>query len=324
MASQVVTGNALARFRPILYSAAGAVSPDHHQLASRGAEGGPSCGLHAPSWLPSLPGYSSRRRARPTSSTATGSLSTPRPISRAACSATTRSPPSRPPAATAMPDTRPIGRRRITRTPSRTWWGAGTPRRRVTAATPSRRRAAGWPRPRAGASSPTAPTRTSSARAATARAPSTSSSPRTGASGRWPGSRSPSRTTAARGATGVHTPFAEEWATSGHAVIVQPAVNSTNAECKNCHDGKTVLRAWGVVTNYEEKDSTGYSAATCAVCHNPHGSPNTHQLRFPIDTPDPDQNLCMKCHLRRGEPTPGSSTPHGVQGFVVLGTGGYR
>jgi predicted CXXCH cytochrome family protein len=124
--------------------------------------------------------------------------------------------------------------------------------------------------------------------------------------------------------TGVHTPFAEEWATSGHAVIVQPAVNSTNAECKNCHDGKTVLRAWGVVTNYEEKDSTGYSAATCAVCHNPHGSPNTHQLRFPIDTPDPDQNLCMKCHLRRGEPTPGSSTPHGVQGFVVLGTGGYR
>ncbi len=124
--------------------------------------------------------------------------------------------------------------------------------------------------------------------------------------------------------TGVHTPFAEEWATSGHAVIVSAAVNNTNAECKNCHDGKTVLKAWGVNTNYVEKDSTGFSAATCAVCHNPHGSPNKAQLRFPINTPDPDQNLCMKCHLRRGEPTAGSSTPHGVQGFVVLGTGGYR
>ncbi len=124
--------------------------------------------------------------------------------------------------------------------------------------------------------------------------------------------------------TGVHTPFAEEWATSGHAVIVTAAVNNSSPECKNCHDGKTVLKAWGVSTNYVERDSAGFSAATCAVCHNPHGSNNTAMLRFPINTPDPDQNLCMKCHLRRGEPTAGSSAPHGVQGFVVLGTGGYR
>ena len=124
--------------------------------------------------------------------------------------------------------------------------------------------------------------------------------------------------------TGVHEPFAEEWATSGHANIVAPAVNNSNAVCKNCHDGKTVLTAWGVSTNYQERDSAGYSAATCAVCHNPHGSPNTHQLRFAIDNPDPDQNLCMKCHLRRGEPVPGTSTPHAPQGFVLLGTGGYR
>jgi predicted CXXCH cytochrome family protein len=124
--------------------------------------------------------------------------------------------------------------------------------------------------------------------------------------------------------TGVHTPFAEEWATSGHAQIVSAAVNSTNAACKSCHDGKTVLAAWGVTTNYQERDSTGFSATTCAVCHNPHGSPNSHQLRFPIDNPDPDQNLCMKCHLRRGEPVPGTSTPHAPQGFILLGTGGYR
>lgn len=124
--------------------------------------------------------------------------------------------------------------------------------------------------------------------------------------------------------TGVHTPFAEEWGASGHAQIVTSAVNNSNAECKNCHDGKTVLKAWGVTTNYVEKDSTGFAPATCAVCHNPHGSENTAQLRFPINTPDPDRNLCMKCHLRRGEPEPGRSTPHAPQGFVVLGIGGYR
>jgi predicted CXXCH cytochrome family protein len=127
--------------------------------------------------------------------------------------------------------------------------------------------------------------------------------------------------------TGVHTPFAEEWATSGHAQIVSGAVNNTNPECKNCHDGKTVLKAWGVTTNYVERDSSAFAATTCAVCHNPHGSENDHQLRFPINSPDPDRNLCMKCHLRRGEPATGSAygaRPHAPQGFVVLGIGGYR
>jgi predicted CXXCH cytochrome family protein len=124
--------------------------------------------------------------------------------------------------------------------------------------------------------------------------------------------------------TGAHHGFADEWAQSAHAQIVTVAVNSTNAECKNCHDGKTVLKAWGVNTNYIEKDSSVFAATTCSVCHNPHGSENDHQLRFPINTPDPDRNLCMKCHLRRGEPEPGRSTPHAPQGFVVLGIGGYR
>jgi predicted CXXCH cytochrome family protein len=124
--------------------------------------------------------------------------------------------------------------------------------------------------------------------------------------------------------TGAHHGFADEWAQSAHAQIVTAAVNNANVECKNCHDGKTVLKAWGVSTNYVERDSTGFAATTCSVCHNPHGSENDHQLRFPINTPDPDRNLCMKCHLRRGEPEPGRSTPHAPQGFVVLGTGGYR
>jgi predicted CXXCH cytochrome family protein len=121
--------------------------------------------------------------------------------------------------------------------------------------------------------------------------------------------------------SGSHHPFADEWKASAHS---KPAL--TTSSCSGaCHNGKTALIAWGVnTTNYVERDSTAHVPTTCAVCHDPHGSPNTAMLRFPIDNPDPDQNLCMKCHMRRGEPEAGRSTPHAPQGFVLLGTGGYR
>lgn len=125
--------------------------------------------------------------------------------------------------------------------------------------------------------------------------------------------------------TGIHTPFAEEWATSGHAKLQSAAINNTTSNCKNCHEGKTALKVWGVVTNYEERDSaTVYSPHTCAVCHNPHGSENNAQLRYPINTVDPDFNLCTKCHLNRGAPTTSSNTPHGATGYTLLGISGYR
>jgi len=121
--------------------------------------------------------------------------------------------------------------------------------------------------------------------------------------------------------SGSHHPFAQEWAASGHS---KPALTTSSCGAA-CHNGKTALIAWGVnTTNYVERDSTAHVPTTCAVCHDPHGSPNTAMLRFPIDTPDPDLNLCMKCHMRRGEPAAGRSTPHAPQGFVVLGNGGYR
>lgn len=146
---------------------------------------------------------------------------------------------------------------------------------------------------------------------------------------KWPLARltlSDSAASCAACHTGTHHGFADEWAQSGHAQVVTSAVNNANPECKSCHDAKTALRAWGVTTNYVEKDDGTFSPTTCAVCHNPHGSTNDHQLRFPINTPDPEQNLCMKCHLRRGEPVPGTYgiQPHAPQGYVLLGTGGYR
>ncbi|MDH5233441.1 MAG: cytochrome c3 family protein [Gemmatimonadota bacterium] len=126
--------------------------------------------------------------------------------------------------------------------------------------------------------------------------------------------------------TGSHNPFAEEWAQSGHAIV--NASRAGNASCKSCHDGRGALAAWGVEANYQERDvATAYQPTTCAVCHNPHGSSNEHQLRFAVSTQDPEQNLCMKCHLRRYEPELtgyGTASPHAPQGAMLLGFAGWR
>jgi len=124
---------------------------------------------------------------------------------------------------------------------------------------------------------------------------------------------------------GAHHPFVEEWSQSGHALIEDHAAPNTTSGCASCHDGRKALVAWGVESNYQERDvPTAYQPTTCSVCHDPHGSPNSKQLRFAINTPDPEQNLCMKCHMRRNEPTFSSSSPHAPQGAVLLGTAGYR
>jgi len=129
--------------------------------------------------------------------------------------------------------------------------------------------------------------------------------------------------------SGSHHPFVEEWAQSRHAHAVESP--ATREGCNACHEGRGVLAAWGMATNYLESEdlvtADNTIGITCAVCHDPHGSKNEHQLRWPLATLDPEQNLCMKCHLRRTLPAGGSSrgnTPHAPQGAVLLGTGGYQ
>ena len=131
----------------------------------------------------------------------------------------------------------------------------------------------------------------------------------------------------------------EEWAASGHARVVQEdggASPADNPSCVSCHEAKGILAAWGVTANYAERGQTGsanYLGQTCAVCHDPHGSakdpttgqPLAHQLRFPISTPDVNQQLCMKCHQRRSIPDQASSRgPHSPQGPMLLGDAGYQ
>jgi predicted CXXCH cytochrome family protein len=140
--------------------------------------------------------------------------------------------------------------------------------------------------------------------------------------------------------SGTHQPFAEEWKLTRHATSFRRAYNGTTATapevpggpraaCQSCHIGQRVLDAWGVNTNYVEKNQ-GQTAATamgvtCAVCHDPHGSPNSKNLRFAADSRDPDANLCMKCHLRRSVPdfSGGQNSPHSPQGPMLLGTAGW-
>lgn len=124
---------------------------------------------------------------------------------------------------------------------------------------------------------------------------------------------------------GAHQPNLEEWSQSAHATLNSHAVD--NASCQACHTGEGALAAWGVNTVYTEQASLGtgnHLAITCGVCHDPHGGPNAYQLRYPINVASLNDNLCMKCHQRNGNPDPTSSRgPHSPQGPLLLGTAGW-
>jgi predicted CXXCH cytochrome family protein len=122
--------------------------------------------------------------------------------------------------------------------------------------------------------------------------------------------------------SGVHRPFAEEWAASAHGDM-NPFPQG-RPECQQCHEGKGALRAWGVKSIFSPQDQGELLAITCAVCHDPHDGRNRGQLRFAVDAPNVEQNLCMKCHSQRGVPDPISFRgPHAPEGPLLLGTGGW-
>ena len=128
---------------------------------------------------------------------------------------------------------------------------------------------------------------------------------------------------------GVHHPFVEEWQQSPHAQVLAPPAG--RAECQGCHIAQGALKQFGVQGRYLEQDSAALPI-TCAVCHDPHGPPTsatgtapTHQLRYSVSSPDQQQNLCMRCHNRRGTPDPTSalSGPHAPQTALLQGAAGW-
>lgn len=123
--------------------------------------------------------------------------------------------------------------------------------------------------------------------------------------------------------SGTHQPFVEEWTQSRHGNM-NPAPQQ-QAACVQCHEARGIFKAWGIRADYLEKEQAAPIPITCGVCHDPHDATNSHQLRFGIDEPNEDTNLCMKCHFRGGIPDPALTTePHSPQGPLLLGIAGWR
>jgi predicted CXXCH cytochrome family protein len=105
---------------------------------------------------------------------------------------------------------------------------------------------------------------------------------------------------------GFHHPFVEEWEESAHGNVLPFAAENEADGCYRCHSGEGALQAFGVDSDYLGKDellgSAHYAQITCVVCHDPHGSENAAQLRFPVNTTDPGEHLCAACHDLRAQP----------------------
>ena len=125
--------------------------------------------------------------------------------------------------------------------------------------------------------------------------------------------------------SGDHTPFAEQWAASGHNDSAGMASPAGRPECQSCHEGRAAIRKFNGNQSTRYVDSVGTKTIVCVVCHDPHGSTNEAQLRAPIDSPDPTVNLCMQCHLRNATPsttfTRGGRGAHSSQGPILMGEG---
>jgi len=136
--------------------------------------------------------------------------------------------------------------------------------------------------------------------------------------------------------TGTHEPFVDEWKGTNinglsHSIVQSGTVGNVDPTCVGCHTAQGALSAFGVNENYLEKvDPTGITAANalpivCATCHDPHGSDNAHQLRFSLSAANIDDNLCIRCHQRRADPstvTTRNST-HSPEGPTLLGLAGW-
>jgi len=136
--------------------------------------------------------------------------------------------------------------------------------------------------------------------------------------------------------TGVHDPFVQDWKgtnVSGlsHSIVQSGTVGNTDPTCVGCHTVQGFLNRVGNTENYLEKVASSALTTTnalplvCATCHDPHGSPNTHQLRYSISAASIDDNLCIQCHQRRADPSQVTTrnSVHSPEGPTLLGLAGW-
>jgi|SRR5579884_2408665 len=137
--------------------------------------------------------------------------------------------------------------------------------------------------------------------------------------------------------TGVHEPFVDEWKETNasglsHSIVQSGTVGNTDPTCVGCHTAQGALLQFGVNENYVESVASSDQITNanalpivCATCHDPHGSPNSHQLRFSLSAANIDNNLCIKCHQRRADPSQVTTrnTVHSPEGPTLLGLAGW-
>ena len=137
--------------------------------------------------------------------------------------------------------------------------------------------------------------------------------------------------------TGVHSPFVDEWRLTNatglsHSIVQSGTVGNTDPTCVGCHTAQGFLNQFDPTANYVEKVATTAQITSanalplvCATCHDPHGSDNDHQLRFALGAPNIDNNLCIKCHQRRADPSQVTTrnTVHSPEGPTLLGLAGW-
>jgi predicted CXXCH cytochrome family protein len=119
--------------------------------------------------------------------------------------------------------------------------------------------------------------------------------------------------------TGNHHPYVDQWSRSRHGTVPAQAGSAGSlTNCLPCHEGKTALAVMFFESSpYLEMDDGENQPIVCAVCHDPHGSFFSADLRADI-TDHSFDNLCVRCHAYRGMP-PARYGPHGAQGPLVLG-----
>ncbi|NIO31906.1 MAG: hypothetical protein GTN75_08990, partial [Gemmatimonadetes bacterium] len=120
--------------------------------------------------------------------------------------------------------------------------------------------------------------------------------------------------------TGKHHPYVDEWSKSRHGTVpAQEGSAGSLPTCMSCHEGKAALAEKFFESSvYLEAGDGQNQPIVCSVCHDPHGSFFSADLRADVADHSFENNLCVRCHARRGTP-PSRFGPHAAQGPVVLG-----
>ncbi len=116
--------------------------------------------------------------------------------------------------------------------------------------------------------------------------------------------------------TRTYHPYYDEWVNSKHAISLTAAggIVATDPDCQGCHVAQIAITET-IEGGAAERPVTDPQPITCAVCHDPHGSPYQSQLRL-----DP-ADLCATCHS--GTTVPGEEIRH-PQSSMREGTSGIK